>query len=424
MSILRNISLFWTMAHTLALFMMLFESRFSRKKTLVITLVTMIPLIILNGILALILDADRMATTMLMTLSVPSLIVFFLLSKHRDGRFFFTFCLVDTVVLEIIYITQLLNYFITPDTYIFMFVVRIVTMPLLEWLTWKRFRATYLHVQNYTQHSWSVFAAISGLFYVLITITAAYPTVITERMEYLPHMILIFTLVPVIYVHIVLTLWRHQSLHEKIMQEDILKLQVSNLSDRIADLSAADEKFRTERHNYRHKMKTIASLVELGQYDELTALVKDYNESYQRTQVVRYCNNAVIDAVLSTYIKSAESKGIRVTIGFAFPDPIPVNETELGTVFANAIENAIHASEKLEEEKRHIEIKVLCKPRFMIMIRNNFDGEVEFDDQGVPVNHAEEHGFGTRSIVAFCNKHNAHYLFKTTDETFALYLNF
>lgn len=424
MSILRNISLFWAMAHTLVLFMMLFESRFSRKKTLVITLSTMIPLIILNGILTFILDADRMATTMLVTLSVPSLIIFFILSKHRDGRFFFTFCLVDTVVLEIIYVTQLLNHFLTPDTYIFMFVVRIAIMPLLEWLTWKKFRATYLHVQNYTQHTWSVFAAISGLFYILITLTAAYPTAITERMEYLPLMILIFTLVPTIYVHIVLTLWRHQSLHEKIMQEDILKLQVSNLSDRIADLSAADEKFRIERHNFRHKMKTIASLVELQQYEELTALVQDYNETYRKTQVVRYCSNAIIDAVLSTYIGQAESKGIQVSVGLAFPEPIPVDETELGTVFANAIENAIHASEKLPKDQRHIEIKVLCQPRFMIMIRNNFNGEIEFDDEGIPVSRAEEHGFGTRSIVAFCNKHDAHYLFKVKDNKFALYLDF
>ncbi len=424
MSILRNISLFWAMAHTLVLFMMLFESRYPRKKTLVITLSTMIPMIILNGILTFIMDADRMATTMLITLSVPSLIIFFLLAKHRDGRFFFTFCLVDTVVLEIIYVTQVLNHFLTPDTYIFMFVVRIVIMPLLEWLTWKKFRATYLHVQNYTQHTWSVFAAISGLFYVLITLTAAYPTAITERMEYLPLMILIFTLVPTIYVHIVLTLWRHQSLHEKAMQEDILKLQVSNLSDRIADLSAADEKFRIERHNFRHKMKTIASLVELQQYEELTALVQDYNETYRRTQIVRYCSNSVIDAVLSAYIGQAESKGIQVKVGLAFPDPIPVDETELGTVFANAIENAIHASEKLPADQRRIEIKVLCQPRFMIMIRNNFNGEIEFDDEGIPVNREEEHGFGTRSIVAFCNKHDAHYLFKVKNNQFALYLDF
>lgn len=423
MSIFRNISLFWTMAHTLVLFLMLFESRYSRKKTLTITLATMIPLILVNGILSLMLDAEKMGVAMLLTLSLPSMIVFWFLAKNRDGRFFFTFCLVDTVVLEFIYITQILNHYITPDTYIFMLVSRIVALPLVEWYTYKKLRTGYLNVQKYAKHGWRVFAAISALFYVLITLTMSYPTVITERPEYLPAAGLIFVLIPVIYFHIISTLRRQHDLYERIMQEDILRLQVTNMTARVEELTAADEKFRIERHNYRHKMKTIASLVELRQYEELALLVKEYNEAFQKTQVVRYCKSAVLDAVLSTYIKTAESKGIKVDVGLAFPENITVNETELATVLANALENAINASEKLEESHRHIEIKVLCKPRFMIMIRNNFDGKVEFDDQGIPVNREEEHGFGTLSIVAFCNKHNAHYMFKATDQKFALYLN-
>lgn len=424
MSILRNFSLFWAMAHTLVLFLMLFESRYPRKTTLIITLSTMIPLMIANSILTLTMKPEKMSMALLLTLSLPSLIVFWLLAKHRDGRFYFTFCLVDTVVLESIYMTQIINHFVTPDTYIFMFVVRLVLYPLLEWLAYTKLRSTYLQVQKFSKHGWGSFAAISALFYVLMTLVMAYPTAITERPEYIPSAVLLFILIPVIYVHIISTLWRQQNMHEMTVQEDILKLQVANMTARIEEFAAADEKFRMERHNYRHKMKTIASLVELGQYEEVSALVKDYNEAYQRTQVVRYCKNAVIDAVLSTYIKQAESKAIKVTVGFAFPDPIPVNETELATVFANAIENAINASEKLKEPQRHIEIKVISKPQFLIMIRNNFDGNVEFDDQGIPVNHEEEHGFGTRSIVAFCNKYNAHYLFKSTDNKFTLYLNF
>jgi len=424
MSILRNISLFWAMAHTLVLFLMLFESRYSRKKTLFLTMVTMIPLILINFVLSLFLEPEKMSLALLVTMSLPSLIIFWFLAKHRDGRFFFTFCLVDTVVLESIYITQILNYFITPNSYIFMFIARLVLYPALEWLAYTKLRTDYLHVQNNAKHGWGRFAIISGLFYVLLTLVASYPTVITERLEYLPSAALIFVLIPVIYIHIITTLWRQQNAHEMTVQEDILKLQVVNMSARVEELAAADERFRIERHNYRHKMKTIASLVELEQYDEVAALVRDYNEAYQRTQVIRYCSNAVIDAVLSTYIQQAESKGIKLTVGLAFPNPIPVDETELATVFANAIENAINASEKLPEDQRHIEIKVLDKPHFMLMVRNNFDGDIEFDDQGIPVNHHEEHGFGTRSIAAFCHKHNAHCMFKVTNQKFALYIDF
>jgi len=103
MTILRDISMLWSMIHTLVLFMFLFESRYPKKKTLSITLFTMIPLIIVNLILFVILGFDRYGTLMLLTLSVPSCIILWILSKHRDGRFFFTFCMVDTIFGDCIY---------------------------------------------------------------------------------------------------------------------------------------------------------------------------------------------------------------------------------------------------------------------------------------------------------------------------------
>ena len=421
---LKNFSIFWSLSHTLVLFLLLFESRYPRKKTVAITMITMTPLVIANCILAFILDAETMGTLLLLTLTFPSLIVFWILAKNRDGRFLFTFCLVDTVVLEIIYISQIINHFTTPDTYIVMFIVRLVAYPLLEWLIYQKIRSTLLSVQRNTKTGWYLLTAISAIFYILLTLMMNRPTAITSRPEYLPAAVLLFILIPVIYIHIIVTLRRQQKMHDKSEQDNLLELQVNNMSVRMAELSAADERFREERHNYRHKMKTIATLVENEQYEELATLVNEYTETFKKTQVVRYSQNAVIDAVFSTYIKNAESKGIRVTLGLAFPDPIPVDEPELATVFANAIENAIHACEKLEPEKRFIDIKVLDRPRFMIRIANSFDGTVEFDENGIPVNRKDEHGFGTRSIAAFCKKHDAHYIFKADGERFTLYLNF
>ena len=142
---LREFSILWSLAHTLVMFILLFESRYPKKKTMIITLATMIPLIIANSILAFNIDAEQMGTILLLTLSLPSLVVFWILAKNRDGRFFFTFCLVDTAVLEIIYITQILNFYITPNSNVFMFAVRLVIYPLIEWFI-SSFMTTVLSV--------------------------------------------------------------------------------------------------------------------------------------------------------------------------------------------------------------------------------------------------------------------------------------
>lgn len=421
---LREISLFGSMIHTLVLFFLLFESRYPKKKTRIISSATMTPLIIANTVLAFLYDAETMGLALLVTLSLPSLIVFWILAKNRDGRFFFTFCLVDTMVLEIIYITQILNYYITPDSYIFMFVVRIVAFPLLEWFVYKKIRTEFLDVQKHTKKGWGIFAAIGALFYVLMSLTMSYPCAVTERPEYLPATVLLLILIPIIYIHIISTLRHQQNIHKMTEQENILKLQVSNLISRMDELSASDDKFRMERHNFRHKLKTLASLIKTEQYGECLSLLAEYEEALDKTKLKRYCQHTVLDAVLSSYIQKAQNKGIEVSMGFAFPDTIPMSETELATAIANALENAINACEKVQSGKRYIDIKVLNHPRFMIQIANNHVGNIEFDENDIPVNHEKDHGFGTRFIAAFCQKNNGFYQFAADGEKFTLYLNF
>lgn len=421
---LREISLFWSMIHALVLFFLLFESRYPKKKTMVISFATMIPLIAANTLFAFIYDADTMGMALLVTLSLPSLIVFWILAKNRDGRFLFTFCLVDTVVLEIIYITQILNYYITPDSYIFMFVVRLIAFPLLEWFVYRKLRTEFLNVQKHTNKGWGIFAVIGALFYVLMSLSMSYPCAVTERPEYLPAVGLLLVLIPVIYIHIISTLHRQQNMHEITQQENILKLQVSNLTSRMDELSAADDKFRVERHNFRHKMKTLASLIKTEQYGECMNLLAEYEEALDKTKVKRYCQHTVLDAVLSSYIHKAQDKDIKVSMGFAFPDTIPMYETELATAIANALENAINACEKVDPDKRYIDIKVLNRPRFMIQIANSYVGNIEFDEDDIPVNNEKDHGFGTRFIAAFCQKNGGFYQFNADGEKFTLYLNF
>ena len=128
--------------------------------------------------------------------------------------------------------------------------------------------------------------------------------------------------------------------------------------------------------------------------------------------------------MLSSYLQEAKRKNIQVNVKVAFPEVLPANESELATVFANALENAIYACEKMEADKRYIEVRVITDPCFMLQIRNRFDGVVVFDEKDIPVSSKKGHGFGTRSIVTFCEKYNAFYEFKAKDHDFILKIIF
>ena len=422
MTILRDISTTYASFFSLVQLMILFESRYSRKRAMWLTLCLMVPLMIANFVLLFIIGPQKMSTLLLLTCTLPSLIFFFMLAKYSDGRFFFTFCLADTLVLEIIHATSVLDFFLG-NSYIFMFAARLILCPALAWVIYKWFRPIYLDLQSKVSKGWFIFSAIALIFYVVLSMFISVPTMITERLEQLPIFVLLLVLMPAIYIHIFSAL-RRQQLYQTTERENILQVQVTSMRSRIDEFTAANESLREERHNFRHKMQAVVTLVENEQFEELKAMVQEYTDAPLEKPVKSYCSHAVLDAVLSSYLGEARRKGIRVATKITFPDPLPVNESELATVFANAIENAIYACEQIEPEKQYIEVTVLTYPCFMLQVKNSFNGLIAFDADGIPISPKKGHGFGTRSIVTFCERNNTFYEFKTKDKDFFMKIVF
>lgn len=243
MTILRDISTTYASFFSLVLLMILFESRYSKKRTTMLTLFLMGPLLLANFLLLFIVGPQKMSTLLLLTCTLPSLIFFFVLAKYRDGRFFFTFCLADTLVLEIIHATAVLDFFLG-DTYIFMFAARLILCPLLAWVIYKWFRPMYMDLQSKVNTGWFIFAAIALLFYVVLSMFISVPIMITERLDQLPIFVLLLVLLPAIYIHIFSTLRRQQQLYQTAERENILQVQMASMRSRIDDFTAANDSLR------------------------------------------------------------------------------------------------------------------------------------------------------------------------------------
>ena len=111
MTILRDLSMLWSLFHILILFMLLYRSRYSRNKTFLLTGIIMGPLILLNVVGLAIYGAELMGKVFILTCTLPSLLFFLYMSRDKKGKFFFTFCLVDTVALWIIAVTNIMDFY-------------------------------------------------------------------------------------------------------------------------------------------------------------------------------------------------------------------------------------------------------------------------------------------------------------------------
>ena len=111
--------------------------------------------------------------------------------------------------------------------------------------------------------------------------------------------------------------------------------------------------------------------------------------------------NTVLDTVFSYYFSMAQDAGIRVEADLDIPEELPTDATELSTVFANALENAINATKKLPPEKRVIKYRCIRFPTLMFKITTPYEGTIKWDADGLPVPQDKPLGMGSRSIAAY-----------------------
>jgi sensor histidine kinase regulating citrate/malate metabolism len=126
-----------------------------------------------------------------------------------------------------------------------------------------------------------------------------------------------------------------------------------------------------------------------------------------------------VNVILSSCIKRAENEHIEVISEVHIPENIKIDNMEVGSIFSNAMENAIIACEKIENPMNR-EISVVCKEYYSqiyIQISNPFVGEIVFDGD-YPVSDNSGHGFGTRSIAAIAEKHGGVFSFTAQNGIF------
>ncbi|MBQ7087176.1 MAG: hypothetical protein IJM96_06860, partial [Clostridia bacterium] len=268
MSILRDISIIWSFIFVLIIFALLFESRHSRKKTTLLTFVFMLPLGVINTILFILLGPETAAQLILLTCTIPSLVFFLVISKHRDGRFFFTFCFADTISYELIFITSILDHYFFGDQYIFMLISRMICFPLIALFIQKFLRRSYLSIQQTVLKGWWVFSLISMIFYLLLVILSSYPTIFYERPENMPVNIFVLILLPLLYFNIFQVLLHQKNLFLKEEESRMLSLQSSLLSQHAESIAKANEEVRIIRHDIHHQLSAIAVMLNQGKIDD------------------------------------------------------------------------------------------------------------------------------------------------------------
>jgi hypothetical protein len=204
-------------------------------------------------------------------------------------------------------------------------------------------------------------------------------------------------------------------------EQKVLQMQIDNISIQIEDYKAAQEQGAIYRHDLRHHLQYISANISENHTEEALTYIAQINKAVDAIQIKQYCENTSVNLILSTYVTKAKNNHIDIDVDAIIPMESDINSIDVCIILSNALENAINACNKLDDEANK-KIRVSCKyedQNMKIEICNNFEGEIYFEEE-LPISSEKDHGLGIKSIVATVNKYVGLYAFTNENGIFTM----
>lgn len=342
----------------------------------------------------------------LFTLTAPTIYLVYRLTDEQPSKAVFNY-VTQFLFSEYIVFSITLVVTLTHGTELTACIIRVIIYSIIIFLEYRFLRRPFLHIFAIAEKGWLILALIPCSLSILAMAVAFYPGFFTESSTGILFFYLLGAVILIIYFAIIqflLMQYRFQTARHDL---EILHIQNENLKEKLKQDTAAKEQSLIDRHDTRHRFQTIASLLESGQTKEAIDYISQSVSQMETEISAVYCKDILLNATLCSYFGQAKKEGITLDTRLSLPDTLPVDSGEFSIVVANALENAIQACCLLPEEERKIICQYIYKPKLMLQISNPCKKEIVFSEDGIPLSEEKEHGFGTRSIMAFCKKYGA-----------------
>lgn len=393
--ILQDLSIYWSMFHVFLLFVMLFRSKYTKKRTILVAAIGMGIIMVVNGVGIAVFGFEAIGRVFLFSCSVPSFVLFYLLSSYRKFRFLLTFCLADTCCIWLMAATNLLDHYLGGGQYILMFISRLVAFPLIEYCVYRFLRKPYFELQDAVDKGWGVFACMTMLYYVLLAVIVNYPVNIVNRPEDVLACVLVLVLMVFNYGTIFTALYRQLLLYRKQQNERILQEQKNSLEAQLEN----QQRIRRMKHDMKGYTATLSGLLAAGRIDEAAGYLKNV-EAMMDTYIGQFCANPYINAVCSYYSQKFQEMDVRMSYDIRIgEEKLPY--MELCQILSNGLENACDALQELGKEVREVSLQMRYNKDYLLMrIKNSCRADLHVEKGSIPGSGkgGKDHGFGLPTV--------------------------
>lgn len=392
---------------TNAMGFILLDRKYNTKKTLLFFFGITALEMLLNMFIAIRFGIEVFSALYPIMTDVPTFITLFYLSERKGFFVLFNMATVITIASIIVLPGNFLLQVMGISIWMEILIRIVITLPFLLFLH-QYLRPSYLKMYAVMKKGWGYLCLVPCSFFILNYINI---TPLTPASPNYPKTVLTCFLALLIVIAsygVIFFLFAKIISDAEVREEqELLKSQIQAMERQADMLKEKEEELRISRHDLRHYIAELKTLLKSGNTEEALCVLGSYDERNKNLKVPSYCDNPTINAILVYYIQKAEQENITIKTDCRLPSQLPVEASELAIVLANTIENAIHACGKVPEDKeRLINIKIVSHPQFALEVTNSYEGTVTFDDNGIPVSKEIGHGLGTKSISAFVEKYD------------------
>lgn len=198
---------------------------------------------------------------------------------------------------------------------------------------------------------------------------------------------------------------------------ELIRMLWAEDGKRMAERKETVELINMKCHDIRHKLNDYHLPLTEAERDEVKSLIYIYDQTYQT-------GNATLDVLLANNLLLYQASHIQLSF---MGDCSCLNflaETEIYSLFGNALGNAADAVRELEEDKRQVSVIVRGSGDIVsINVTNFYQGELAFED-GLPrTTHTDSpclHGYGMKSMRAVAQKYGGGLTAKAENGIFEL----
>lgn len=355
-------------------------------------------------------------SVILFTIGLPYFVLILLITKDKISQTVFNFWLWINIYDIIANFSAFINDYTLKDAY-FLTALRFVLFGGYFILYNKHLKAKHRMLMDRLKINWWIFSFIPMSFTGLICLVNYYFLDFHGVTRNYPVLLMICILMLLVYILIYYTFQTAGDAMERERIAGNMKEQILLQKKQYEFYLQKREAERIFRHDARHRDSILISYLESGDVEGAKEFLKKELAEIEKNAKIPFCDNTLINAVLSEYRTKAEQEGLEFSARIQMPKELACDEAEFCVMLSNLLENSLDAA------KSYIAISIKhLNHQLSLNVKNDYEGELKKSaENNYLTTKPQGSGLGLKSVEAILKSNSGFLKIEDTDGVFDVF---